>query len=143
MDVLTPAQRHANMSAIKGKDTKPEMALRRGLHAAGVRYRLHRKDLPGKPDLVLPGYGVVIFVNGCFWHRHESCRYAATPASNKDFWREKLEKNVERDRKNQELLREMGWEVIVVWECELKAKNLPALLEGLLERLRACKQARG
>ncbi|PMR78515.1 very short patch repair endonuclease [Halomonas urumqiensis] len=108
------------MSRIRGQDTNPEMAVRRYLHACGFRFRLHRKDLPGKPDLVLTKHRLVIFVHGCFWHRHEGCFYATSPATRKDFWRRKLIGNVERDRRQQAELIEAGWRVLVIWECGLK-----------------------
>lgn len=107
------------MSGIRGKNTKPEIIVRKALHAAGYRFRLHRKDLPGKPDIVLPKYKTVIFVHGCFWHKHD-CRYFKWPKTRPDFWREKIEGNVERDRLAYEKLEEMGWRVKVVWECELE-----------------------
>jgi len=106
------------MAAIRGKDTKPEMLVRRYLHRAGFRYRLHAKDLPGKPDIVLPKYRAVIFVHGCFWHRHEGCKNAVMPKTNEAFWRKKLEGNVQRDRRNEEKLKKQGWRVLTVWECE-------------------------
>lgn len=118
-DVLTKEQRQHNMRNIKGKDTKPELILRRALHAAGFRYQLHRSDLPGKPDLVFPKYRAVIFVHGCFWHRH-GCRFTASPASRKAFWERKFDENLKRDQANITKLNEMGWRVYIVWECLLK-----------------------
>jgi len=120
MDIFQPEQRHKIMSAIKGRDTKPEISIRKLLYSLGYRFRLQRKDLPGKPDIVLPKYKVAIFINGCFWHQHKNCKIAHFPASNRDFWERKLNRNAERDRKNYALLREMGWRVIVIWECEIK-----------------------
>jgi DNA mismatch endonuclease (patch repair protein) len=120
-DVLTKEQRQRNMRNIKGKDTKPELILRRALHAAGFRYQLHRSDLPGKPDLVFPKYRAVIFVHGCFWHRH-GCRFTTTPATRKEFWERKFRENVERDLRNVEKLTRANWRVYVVWECALKNK---------------------
>ncbi|MBR2125191.1 MAG: DNA mismatch endonuclease Vsr [Akkermansia sp.] len=120
MDVHTPEQRRRNMSAIKGKHTKPEMLVRRALHAMGYRFRLHRNDLPGKPDIVLPRHKVAIFVNGCFWHRHVGCKYASTPATNVDFWNAKFAENVARDKCIYEKLEVLGWKVVVIWECEVK-----------------------
>lgn len=108
------------MSAIKGKNTSPELAVRRYLHARGFRFRLHRRDLPGKPDLVLPKYRLVIFVHGCFWHRHEGCFYATSPATRKDFWKRKLDGNVARDKQQQAEFVDSGWRVMVIWECGLK-----------------------
>jgi DNA mismatch endonuclease (patch repair protein) len=108
------------MSRIQGKHTKPEMAVRRYLHGQGFRFRLHRKDLPGKPDLVLPRYRLVIFVHGCFWHRHQGCFYATSPATRKEFWRNKLNGNVLRDHRQQKALIEQGWRILVVWECGIR-----------------------
>lgn len=108
------------MSNIKGRNTSPELAVRRYLHAQGFRYRLHCKDLPGKPDLVLPKYRLVIFVHGCFWHRHEGCFYATSPATRKAFWRDKLDGNAARDRRQQGELISRGWRVLILWECGLK-----------------------
>ena len=120
MDVHDKKTRSKNMAAIKGKDTKPELAVRRYLHNKGLRYILHNKELPGKPDLTLKRYNSVVFVNSCFWHRHKKCKKAVMPKSNVDFWREKLEKNVLRDKKNINLLKKQGWNVLLFWECELR-----------------------
>lgn len=111
------------MSAIKARDTSPEMAVRKALFARGFRYRLHVAGLPSKPDIALPKYKSVVFVNGCFWHRHQGCKYATTPKNNSDFWTKKLAGNVERDRLNIEKLKSMGWNVVIVWECDLKKKD--------------------
>lgn len=119
-DVHDKATRSRNMSAIKGKDTKPEVWLRKELFKRGFRYRLHRKDLPGKPDIALPRFKAVIFVNGCFWHCHEGCHYFKIPKSNSRFWIQKLEANKERDEKNVNALKQQGWRVLVVWECAIK-----------------------
>lgn len=108
------------MSGIKGKNTKPELLLRSALHKLGFRFRIQRKDLPGKPDIVLPKYKTIIFVHGCFWHRHPGCTYAYTPKSNIEFWTNKLEGNVIRDRLTEKALEEMGWRILIVWECEVK-----------------------
>ena len=113
-------QRSRNMSAIKSKNTKPEIAVRKLLHSMGFRFRLHRKDLPGSPDIVLPKYKTVIFVHGCFWHRHENCKYASTPKTRSEFWESKFEGNIKRDKINQTNLIKLGWKIIIVWECELK-----------------------
>ncbi|WP_455830170.1 very short patch repair endonuclease [Pseudomonas fluorescens] len=134
MDVVDRATRSRMMSGIKGKDTKPELAVRRFLHAHGYRFRLHRRDLPGKPDIVLPRLKVCIFVHGCFWHRHTGCKYAVLPKTRIDFWTEKLESNVDRDRKVMQELFSNGWCVFTVWECELK--NPDEALRALLERLK-------
>lgn len=130
-DVLTPEQRRRCMSAIRGKDTKPEMVVRRLVHAMGFRYRLHQKSLPGKPDLVFSRLKRVIFVHGCFWHMHR-CRYGrVVPRTNAEFWREKREGNVERDKQTQRELRRRDWEVLVVWECQTSPKRREWLLKRL------------
>lgn len=118
-DVLTPAQRQLNMSRIKGKDTKPEMLIRRGLHARGLRYLIHDQLLPGRPDLVFPKYHTAVFIHGCFWHVH-GCVMSKLPATRKDFWKTKLSKNAARDRKAVELLQAEGWRVLIIWECALR-----------------------
>lgn len=123
-DVLTPAQRQLNMSRIKGKDTKPEMLIRRGLHARGLRFRLHYRSLPGRPDLVFPKYHAAVFIHGCFWHAH-GCALSKLPATRQDFWRQKLEGNAARDRKAVQALEAAGWRVLVIWEC---AQRGPARL---------------
>ncbi len=130
-DAVSPG-RIRNMAAIRSTDTKPERVVRRALHAEGLRFRLHRRDLPGKPDIVLPKYKTVIFVHGCFWHHH-GCQYFAWPKTRSEFWREKIMGNEKRDRIAQRALREAGWRVIVVWECETKdakAQQLAALIVG-------------
>ena len=133
-DVLSKIQRSQNMSAIRAKDTKPELLVRRALHAAGFRFRIHRRDLPGKPDIVMPSRNVVIFVNGCFWHSHD-CRYGrVTPKQNAQFWAAKRSATVVRDASNHKALRELGWAVEVIWECELRASA--AALSGLITGLR-------
>ena len=108
------------MSGIKGKDTKPEMLIRRILTTAGMRYRLHRRDLPGAPDIVLPGKKVAIFVHGCFWHVHQGCRYATVPATRPEFWKTKLQGNIERDEAASAKLNMLGWRVLLVWECSTR-----------------------
>lgn len=108
------------MASIRGKDTRPELALRSALFAVGFRYRLHQRGLPGSPDLVFPKYRAALFVHGCFWHRHEGCRYTTSPKTNGDFWRLKFEGNISRDARDVALLGEQGWRVAVVWECALK-----------------------
>lgn len=118
MDTLSKERRSWNMSRIKGSDTKPELVVRSFLHKHGFRFRLHVKNLPGKPDIVLPKYKTVIEIRGCYWHRHEGCKFAYTPKSNLDFWNAKFKENVARDAKNDEVLSAMGWQVIVIWECE-------------------------
>ncbi len=133
-DVHTPEQRSFNMSRITGKDTKPELQVRRILHAAGLRYRLHGKHLPGKPDLVFAGARAVVFVHGCFWHMHK-CKYGKpAPATNKDFWAEKRRGNAERDKRNRAALKADGWKVFEVWECETKIeKKLQVKLRRIME----------
>jgi DNA mismatch endonuclease (patch repair protein) len=120
-DTLTKPERSARMARVRGKDTKPEMVVRRLVHGLGYRYRLHRRDLPGTPDLVFPGRHKVVFVHGCFWHRDPdpACKLARWPKSRLDFWKPKLEGNRARDLANQETLRALGWDVLVIWECEL------------------------
>ena len=119
-DKLTPEKRSWNMSRIKGKDTKIEVEVRKYLFSKGYRFRKNDKRYPGKPDIVLPKYHVAIFVHGCFWHRHEGCKDATTPKTRTEFWLEKFDKNVKNAQIKQEKLRELGWKVIVIWECELK-----------------------
>lgn len=133
VDVVDRATRSRMMSSIRGRDTQPEIFVRKHLHAQGLRYRLARKDLPGKPDLVFPRYRAVVFVHGCFWHRHPECKYAATPSSNRDFWREKFATNVERDRRAEQKLRENGWRVFVVWECAISGDTLRLLKASIVE----------
>lgn len=137
MDVVDPATRSRLMAGIKGKNTKPELIVRRFLHAHGYRFRLHRRDLPGKPDILLPRLKACIFVHGCFWHRHANCKYAVLPKTRIDFWTKKLESNVARDRKVMEQLTDKGWHVITVWECELR--NPESALSALLEHLKDLK----
>ena len=144
MDHLTPQQRHKNMSAIRGKDTKPEMIVRKGLWKRGFRYRLNHKRLPGHPDLVLRKYRTCIFVNGCFWHGHhtqcimhnsqfiiESSECCKIPKTNREFWVTKIRRNKERDKREQQMLAELGWHCITVWECELKPKRREQTLESI------------
>ncbi|MGC4100183.1 very short patch repair endonuclease [Ferruginibacter sp.] len=123
-DVHTPAQRSYNMSRIKGKDTKPEMLVRRFLHAQGFRYRLHDKKLPGKPDIVLPKYKTVIFVHGCFWHGHEGCKYFKVPQTRTEWWMNKINTNKANDEKAVKALKDSGWKVIEIWECSLKNSKI-------------------
>lgn len=124
------------MAAIKGKDTKPEMLVRRAIHAAGLRYRLHKRDLPGRPDIVLTRIKTVVFVHGCFWHHH-GCRASGWPRTRAEFWRTKIEGNVDRDRRTTYFLRAAGWTVEVIWECELRdGRRLSRLLRRLTTRRR-------
>ncbi len=120
MDRLVAEKRSWNMSRISGRNTKPELEVRHLLHRLGYRFRLHRHDLPGTPDIVLPKYRTVIFVHGCFWHRHADCRYAYMPKSNVDFWNKKFSANVKRDAKVHRSLEQAGWQVVIVWECQLR-----------------------
>ena len=131
MDKLSPQQRHNNMAAIHGKDTKPEMVVRKWLWRHGYRYRLNHPRLPGKPDIVMRKYRTCIFVNGCFWHGHEGCRYYTIPKTNTEFWVNKVKRNKERDVKVQHELAAMGWHSITIWECELKPKVREKTLESL------------
>ncbi|WKB50759.1 very short patch repair endonuclease [Eleftheria terrae] len=122
------------MSGIRGKNTKPEILLRKALFAAGYRFRLHRRDLPGAPDIVLPGRRVAVFVHGCFWHRHAGCKNAKLPSSREEFWRTKLEGNVERDRRAVNALRSEGWRVLVCWECATRDASAVAAMPKTLRR---------
>lgn len=131
MDKISAAQRSENMRRIGQKDTKPELVVRRTAHALGLRYRLHRRDLPGRPDLVMTSRKVVIFVHGCFWHRHPGCRNCTTPATRSEFWAAKFAANVQRDARCERQLREQGWRVEIIWECETKDRYV------LVERLRS------
>lgn len=121
-DVMTSEQRSRCMAAIKGKDTKPEMIVRKYLFSRGLRFRVQVRKLAGTPDIVLPKYKTVIFVNGCFWHGHEGCKYFRLPKSNVEFWKEKIERNIERDKESTQALFDLGWKVVRVWECELRNK---------------------
>lgn len=123
VDTLTPAQRSERMSKIRSRDTKPEIALRKAFHRMGFRFRLQGRELPGKPDIVLPKYRTVVFVHGCFWHRHLKCKVATTPKSNTEFWQGKFDRNVERDTQNIAALEALGWNVLIFWECEIKDLN--------------------
>ncbi|MBT3486632.1 MAG: DNA mismatch endonuclease Vsr [Desulfobacula sp.] len=120
VDNLSPKKRSWNMSHIKGKDTKPEKKVRSLLHAMGYRFRIHKKELPGNPDIVLPKYKAVLFVNGCFWHRHKGCKFAYKPKTRVEFWEKKFDDTVSRDLNNIKKLKAMGWNIEVFWECELK-----------------------
>ena len=125
------------MSRIKGKNTKPEEIIRKYLFSKGFRYRINDKRLPGTPDIVLPKYRTVIFVNGCFWHGHEGCKYFVWPHNNADFWKSKITTNIERDRKKKAELNERGWKTIVIWECQLKPRFRDDTLESLIKELEA------
>jgi DNA mismatch endonuclease (patch repair protein) len=132
IDVVSPQTRSKMMSGIRGKNTKPEFVVRQALFAAGFRFRLHRRDLPGAPDVVLPGRKVAIFVHGCFWHQHKHCRFAKLPSTRAEFWKAKLDGNVNRDRQAIDALREAGWRVLTVWECATRDKAMAAALSGTL-----------
>ena len=125
---LTKEERSRNMSMVHNKDTKPELIVRRFLHKNGFRFRLHRKDLPGHPDIVLPKYKTVIFVHGCFWHRHEGCKRCTMPSNNAEFWKKKFAANIKRDNSVHEALKKCGWQVIVIWDCEIKTGLADKLL---------------
>lgn len=127
MDTVDSQTRSRMMAGIKGRDTQPEMRVRRYLHAAGLRFVLHRKDLPGRPDIVLPRFGTVVFVHGCFWHRHPGCRFATTPRTRPEFWQAKFAGNVARDARNEELLAAAGWRVLTIWECQTDEEHLDLL----------------
>lgn len=133
-DVFAPEKRRKIMQSVKTKNTAPEIRLRSLLHRNGFRFRVNRKDLPGKPDIVLPKYKTVIFVHGCFWHGHD-CRRGRRPETNADFWEQKINKNMIRDENDVSLLEKLGWRVLIVWECEIKKKNEQALLSRVKEFL--------
>lgn len=136
-DTLTKAERSALMAKIKATNTKPEVFVRSALHRAGFRFRLYTKGLPGRPDVVLPKHGVVVFVHGCFWHRH-GCSLSSESATRRKFWREKFERNVARDARNARALRRLGWRVLTIWECALRTKaGREKALERLVRRVRA------
>ena len=133
MDIVDRNTRSRMMAAIGGRNTRPELRVRKALHAAGLRFRLHRRDLPGSPDIVLPKFRTVVFVHGCFWHRHPGCHFATTPATNVQFWREKLQSNVDRDKRQRRLLINAGWRVLVIWECQSRSA---AALAAIVRRIR-------
>lgn len=135
MDNLTAEQRHYNMSRIKAENTKPEVLVRSLLFRKGLRFRKNDRRLPGHPDIVLPKYRTVVFVNGCFWHGHENCRYASVPKTNVKFWETKIKTNVERDERVAEDLRKAGWNVITVWECMLKQDKIKQTLDDLYDAI--------
>ena len=134
MDSITPAQRSEIMSRVRSRNTKPEMMVRRLVYAMGYRYRLHAKDLPGKPDLVFRSREKVVFIHGCFWHRHAGCALARLPKSRQDFWLPKLDANRQRDANNERALRDAGWDVLTIWECELgDIARLKTRIRGFLD----------
>ncbi|WP_151445804.1 very short patch repair endonuclease [Lacisediminimonas profundi] len=133
VDVVDEAARSRMMASIRGKDTAPEMTVRRFLHKKGFRYRLHDRSLPGSPDMVLPKYRLVIFVHGCFWHRHPGCHYSTVPDQNREKWQRKFDQNVKRDRRNIDQLLESGWRVMVIWECGLRTSESRIQLDSVPE----------
>ncbi len=139
-DVVSPAKRSQMMSGIRGKNTRPEIILRKGVHSRGLRFRLHRHDLPGKPDLVFPRFNVVCFVHGCFWHRHKGCRLCATPSTRTEFWESKFQSNISRDARNIELLLQSNWRVAIVWECQLRKDCMNKTLDQLASWIRDTNQ---
>lgn len=134
-DVHSKEVRSFNMSRIRGKNTKPEMLVRKFLHSQGFRFRLHVNNLPCKPDIVLPKYKTVIFVHGCFWHGHRNCKYFKYPKTRTDYWKHKIDGNKTKDKKAVKEIKKYGWNVLTVWECKLKANNAPATLDNLLKHL--------
>lgn len=135
VDKVSKKVRSYNMSRIRSKDTKPEILVRSYLFSRGLRFRKNDKRYPGSPDIVLPKYNTMVFVHGCFWHLHEDCKYARMPKSNVEFWEKKLYGNRDRDERNQKELEEMGWNVIIVWECELKKDKREQTLEDLYNQI--------
>ncbi|NAS31042.1 DNA mismatch endonuclease Vsr [Flavobacteriaceae bacterium R38] len=134
-DVHSPKIRSYNMSKIKGKNTKPELLVRRYLHSKGLRFRLHDTGLPGKPDIVLPKYKVVIQVQGCFWHRHDGCKYFVVPKTRTEWWLNKINKTVSRDKENMKKLKYLGWKILIIWECEIKGEEKEKTLNSLYENI--------
>jgi len=134
-DVHSKETRSFNMSKIRSKDTKPEILVRKFLHSKGFRYKLHVKDLPGKPDIVLPKYNSVIFVQGCFWHGHLGCRNFVIPKTRTEWWTNKINKNIARDQDSSRKLSEAGWKIIEIWECDLKVSKRIITLENLIARI--------
>ena len=134
-DVHEPEVRSYNMRQIKGKDTKPEILVRKFLHARGYRYRLHDKKLPGKPDIVLKKHNTIIFIHGCFWHGHEGCKYYVVPKTRTQWWLRKINRNKEKDKENSETLQKGNWNIITIWECELKKEKRKKTLQKLIQKL--------
>ena len=134
-DIHDRETRSYNMSQIKCKDTKPEVLVRKYLYAKGLRFRLHNRNLPGKPDLTLPKYRSVIFVNGCFWHGHNGCKFFKLPGTKSEWWKEKIENTIHRDKTTELKLKELGWRVIVIWECELKSTNLDSTMKRIYNNI--------
>lgn len=134
VDIVDPAKRSQMMAGIKGKNSRPEMLIRKMLFAMGYRFRLHRRDLPGTPDIILPGRRIAIFVHGCFWHAHEECKYARVPSTRSEFWTAKLQRNVDRDQHAVEDLIRMGWRVLSIWECSTRGLDVASLLPQALHQ---------
>ncbi len=134
-DIYTKQKRSLIMSKISGKNTKPEITIRKIAHSLGYRFRLHKKDLPGNPDMVFPKYKKIIFVNGCFWHGHKDCTRSKLPTTNKKFWKEKIELNKKRDGKNYNQLKKMDWKYLVIWQCQIRAKSLSKLENKIIKFL--------
>ena len=134
-DVHEPEVRSYNMSQIKGKDTKPEILVRKFLHANGYRFRLHDKKLPGKPDIVLKKYNMVVFIHGCFWHGHNGCKYFVVPKTRTKWWLNKINRNKEKDKESTKALKKEGWNIITIWECELKKDKREKTLQTLTQKL--------
>jgi DNA mismatch endonuclease, patch repair protein len=130
-DIVNKTVRSRMMSGIRSRDTQPELIVRRHLHAAGLRFRLHDRLLPGRPDIVLPRYRTIVFVHGCFWHQHQGCRFAVMPKQNREFWEGKLSGNTTRDREHESKLTGMGWRVMTVWECEMSSERLSRLVDQI------------
>lgn len=136
-DQLSPQRRSRLMSKVRSKNTNPEIRVRKVMHSLGLRFRLHKTDLPGTPDIVLPKLRTVVFVHGCFWHRHKGCRRASIPSSNVAFWREKFDRNIARDKQNRALLRKLGWRSVVIWECQTSDQNrLSSKIKLLLSKIK-------
>ena len=131
MDNISKKRRSWNMSRIKSKNTKPEIQVRSYLHRKGLRFRLHVKNLPGKPDIVMPKYKTIIFVHGCFWHRHNCCMGNKTPKHNSKFWKEKFQKNIMRDKRTKHALEQLGWNVLIIWECEIESSRILKLINKI------------
>lgn len=137
MDTVTREKRSEIMQKVHSKDTKPEIIVRKYLFNHGLRFRVSDKRYPGHPDIVLPKYRTIIFVNGCFWHQHKGCKRATIPENNHDYWEKKLLRNVERDKENITMLEDMGWQVLTVWECELRKKCIDKTLDNLLTKIKS------
>jgi DNA mismatch endonuclease (patch repair protein) len=136
VDVHSKAVRSYNMSRIKGKDTKPEILVRKFLFFKGLRYRLHQKNLPGKPDIVIPQHKVIVFIHGCFWHGHKGCKYFVPPKTRTEWWVNKINETTKKDAENILKLKKLGWKIIIVWECSLKSDKIKKVLESLTKKIR-------